>query len=243
VSVVPVDLAKENLVDVLMQMIRCQRLSDATSTIDAYEDSITMGSAFNSIVKRLYREHKDVTNMLVAGDMGLAYCRKKAALESHRDKAKELKKLGQVIAFNTAVNCWPGWGDADIVIEEAQITTGIEIAKQCLDLAQELALQHRERGGAHWLIGALELAASRFSVARVAFEEAERVFLADDATSPYALMARGYIALAGKADPEFHVEGTDALNKALDRLRLEGSQDAIFFADQIAKADRLLFEK
>jgi hypothetical protein len=234
--------AKEGLVDSLVQMIRNHRLSEVSSTIDAYEDPIMMGSGFIAVVKSLYREHKDVTSMIMAGDMGLTYCLKKAALESDGNKTRQLKKLGQVIAFNTAVNCWPGWGDAGIVIEEAHISAGIGLAAECLNLVEELALKPREHGGAHWLIGALELAAGRFGMARAAFQEAQRVYLTDEATSAYALMARGYIALAGKADPQCRLDGADTLSEAMDRLRSEGSKDAIFFADQIATANRLLFE-
>jgi hypothetical protein len=46
--------------------------------------------------------------MIDTGNLGLAYCLRKAALEFDKDKIRELKKLGQIIAFNTAVNCWPG---------------------------------------------------------------------------------------------------------------------------------------
>jgi len=239
VSIVLADLDGDELVDVLLRMIRSDRVSELTSTIDTYEDPITMGTTFGSVAKRLYREYQDVTHMLVAGDMGLAYCLRKAALESDKDTIRELKKLGHGIAFNTAVNCWPGWADTGIVIEDAHISAGIEIATTCLRLARELALTGREQGGAHWLIGALELAAGRFVLARVAFEQAEQVYRADEAALPYALMARGYMALARKADPQFRVEGRDTLHIALDRLRLEGSKDALFFADQIATAERL----
>lgn len=242
-SVVCADSGKENLADVLMRMIRSHCLSEVTSTIDTYEDPIAVGSAFQSAMKRLYREHQDVTNMLVAGEMGLVYCLKKAALETDQKKAWELRKLGQAIAFNTAVNCWPGWGDAGVAIDGAHLTAAIKIAAECLNLTQELALKPRAQGTAHWLIGALELAAGRFGTARAAFEQAERMFLADETASSQALMARGYIALARKADPLSRPEGANALNIALDQLRLEGSKDAIFFADQIDRADHLLLEK
>ena len=216
-----------------MDLISGGHLNEAASMADACEDPVAMGSAFHSAVKAFYRERKDVTNMLVAGEMGVAYCRRMAVPEPDAEqKTRELRKLARVIAFNTAVNCWPGWGDAGIVIEERHIRAGLELAAQCRELSQELALSPREQGGAHWLTGALELALGRLKIARAAFEEAERVYVAGELTA-YALMARGYIALTGK--------DAGALNGALNRLRLEGSKDAIFFADQIATADRLLF--
>ncbi len=235
------DLLKKNPDDVLIQMIRDSRLGDLTLAIDAHEDPAAMGSAFSSAVRRLYREYGEVSNMLVAGRAGVAYCLSKANGESDHHRARELKKLGKVIAFNTAVNCWPGWGDAGIVIEEAHISAGIEMATQCLNLVLELALTAREHGGAHWLIGALQLAAGRLDVARMEFEEAKQIYLRDESISSYALMADGYIALAAKADPQSGPDGADALSKVLDRLRLEGSKDAMFFAAQIVTADRTLF--
>jgi len=237
------DLRKEALVDSLIQMIRSRRVSDAISVIDSHEDPTAIGSALNSVVKKLYREYSDVTDMIVAGNIGLDYCLRKSAAESSEDKIRELKKLGKIIAFNTAANCWPGWGDPGIVIEEAHLRDGIKLATQSRDLVQELALEPREQGTAHWLVGALELAAGRFGAARVAFEQAEQISLTANATSSYAVMARGYIALALKADPQSRTEGMNMLSETLARLRTEGSKDAIFFADQLATADRVLLEK
>jgi hypothetical protein len=237
------NVGKEDLVDGLVQMIKGQRVGDAISVIDAQEDPTAVGSALNSVVRKLYRDYNDVTNMIVAGELGLAYCLRESALESDQDKIRELKKLGKVIAFNTAANCWPGWGDAGIRIEEAHIRAGMKIANEHRDLVQELALGPREQGGAHWLVGALELAAARFDAARVAFEQAELAFLTDDAMPAYALMARGYVALARKADPQSRAQGKDALRETLERLRAEGSKEALFFADQLATADCLLVEE
>jgi hypothetical protein len=82
-----------------------------------------------------------------------------------------------------------------------------------------------------------------FGAARVAFEQAEQVFLTANATPLYDLMACCYIALAQKADSQSRTEGMNMLSETLARLRAEGSKDAIFFADQLATADRVLLEK
>jgi hypothetical protein len=137
----------------------------------------------------------------------------------------------------------PGGGDPGIIIEEAHIRAGIKIASESRDLVQELALGPREQGTAHWLVGALELAVGLFSAARVAFEQAEQVFLTAEGTSSYTLMTRGYVALALKADPQSGAEGRDRLSETLGRLRAEGSKDAIFFADQLARADGVIFDQ
>jgi cytochrome c-type biogenesis protein CcmH/NrfG len=120
------------------------------------------------------------------------------------------------------------------------VSAGIKMANESRDLVEELALGPREQGTAQWLVGALELAVGRFDAARVAFEQAERAFLTDDAASTCALMAHGYVALACKADPQSRAEGKEALREALGRLRAQGSKEAIFFADQLSTADRVL---
>jgi hypothetical protein len=237
------DLTKEALVDRFIEAIRRRRVSDAISVIDSHEDAIAVGSALSSVVKKLYREYGDVTGMIAAGNLGLDYCRRKSAAESKEAKKRELKQLGRIIAFNTAANCWPGWGDPGIIIEAAHLRDGIKLATESQYLVQELALGPRQQGTAHWLIGALELAAGRFGVARVAFEKAEQAFLNAEAMSIEALMARGYIALARKADPQSRAEGMKMFSETLERLRTDGSKDAVFFADQLATADRLLLEK
>jgi hypothetical protein len=56
-------------------------------------------------------------------------------------------------------------------------------------------------------------------------------------------MARGYIALAQKPDPQCPKQGSDALDKVLEQLRAERSDDAIFFAHQLATAGRVLNEE
>ena len=134
------DLTKEALVDRFIEAIRRRRVSDAISVIDSHEDAIAVGSAVSSVVKKLYREYGDVTGMIAAGNVGLDYCRRKSAAESKEDKIRELKQLGRIIAFNTAANCWPGWGDPGIIIEEAHLRDGIKLATESQHLVQELAL-------------------------------------------------------------------------------------------------------
>ena len=235
----------EKLVEDLVAMMRGGRLSDAMAVVEAHADPRAMAAALGSAVKTMYRRHHDVTRMIVAGEIGLAYCLRQAARAADDDTARQLKQTGRAIAFNTAANCWPGWGDAGIVIERAHIAAGLQLAIESRALVQELGLAPRAQGTAHWLVGALELAAGRLDAAYAAFAQAEQVALAADATSSdalaaSALMARGYMALARKADPQSCAEGADRLGEIVGRLRAAGSKEALFFADQLATADRVL---
>ena len=238
-----VGLEKADLVAVLVQMSETCGIAEMISDIDAYEDPITMGSALSAAVQRIYRETKDVSRMVAVGKAGVAYCLRRAALGSDGGQTFELRRLGKPIAYNTAANCWPGWDDAGGVIEDAQIRDGIELTARCRELVHELSLTPREAGGADWLVGALQLAVHEYKAAQEAFEQAERAFASDDDLLPYALMARGYVALAQKSDPQGRKQGSDALDKVLEQLRAEGSDDGMFFANQIATADRVFNEE
>lgn len=117
-------IRNEALVDRLTQMIRSQRIGDAVSVIDAYEDPAAVGLALNSVVKKLYREYKDVTNMIVAGNMGLGYCLRKSALESNQYKIRELKRLSEALEHLRAL------GSKDAVFFADQLVTADRVLLQ-----------------------------------------------------------------------------------------------------------------
>lgn len=234
----PDNRVSEDLADKLVQLLRQGRGSELPSIVAAQPDPAATAAAFNATVKRLYRQHHDVVSMIIAGTLGLAYCHDQAARMP--DKAMELKMLGKAISFNTAANCWPGWGDAGIVITEAAISRGLQLALASRDLVRELALGPRDRGTADWLVGALELAAGRPDAAGEAFARAEAAFAAADPAAPNVLLAQGYAALARKAQPQSRAQGAALLDDIVNRLRLAGSKEAVFFADQLVTAATLL---
>jgi hypothetical protein len=113
------------------------------------------------------------------------------------------------------------------------------LAGICRDLVHELRLGHMEAGNAHWLVGALKLAAGRPVDALSEFQRAEQAF--EQAGHPaYGLMARGYVAPARKAQSRSAAAGARDLVEVLKQLRDEGSKDAVFFADQLVVADQIL---
>lgn len=230
------------LVETLVDLIRDQRLDEAFSIVDAVEDLTALRTALTGIVKSLYRDHHDVANMVVAGQAGVAYCLRRATDAPDEATARELKRLGKAIAYNSAANCWPGWGDPGITVEAAHVSAGLALAVESRDLVLALDLGPVELGTADWLVGALEFAAGRADAARQAFEQAERLFAEADRTRQ-ALMARGYAGLARKVDPQLHAEGERMLGEAVTQLKADGSKEALFFVDQLATAERLLISR
>jgi hypothetical protein len=201
-----------------------------------------MGAArIAALAKQLYRD-KNVSAMIAVGEAGMRFCLDAARRATDPAVALALKTRARGLAYNIAANCWPGWGDDGIVIEAAHLRSGLALARLSRDLVQELGLGERATGTAHWLIGALHLAAGRSGDALSDFQRAEEAYRADDDRS-YRLMALGYAALARKAAPSSHAAGVQDLAEALRQLREHGSTAAIFFADQIDTADWVLSQR
>jgi hypothetical protein len=103
-----------------------------------------------------------------------------------------------------------------------------------------LGLGHEAIGKAHWLVGALMLADRQFVDAIGEFQQAENAFQASGDAS-CVLLVRGYAAMARRFDSAPGPAADRALADTLDALRQDGSKQAIFFANQIVTAERVLF--
>jgi hypothetical protein len=214
-------------------------VEQAISVITSGRDPLEAGAAFAALGKVLYRDRKDVTRMIAIGEAGVTFCLQEARSAADAATATKLKTRAKNIAYNTAANCWPGWGDDGIRIDDSHLLSGLRLAGICRDLVDELQLGQRALGGADWLSGALKLAAGHPGEALSDFEQARRAFECGGEAA-YELMARGYIALARKADPATAPVGAHEFPAALQALRNEGSKDAIFFAEQLVVAERTL---
>jgi hypothetical protein len=216
-----------------------QGIKQAVLVITSCGDPLEAGAALAALGKVLYRDRKDVTAMIAIGEAGITFCLQQAGSAVDAATAATLKKRARGIAYNTAANCWPGWGDDGIHIDEGHLQSGLALAETCRDLVDELQLGQEALGKANWLIGALKLAADRTDEALEDFERARRACeAAGDATGE--LMARGYIALARKADPISAAVGAREFATALQELRKDGSKASRFFAEQLVVAERIL---
>ncbi len=222
----------------LLAFIQDGKVSEAISIVEAIPNPMDASVAFIELAKQAYRELQDVSSMVEIGNAGTQFALKASSAGSSED-AEGLRKQARILAYNTAANCWPGWGDAGIDIKPDDVEAGLKLAVLCRDLAVELNLGHKQRGGAHWLIGALDLARGQYAEALAEFERAKEEFRAG-ADSDYVLMAAGYSALALKAQPESRLAGGHELERILLLLRVRGSKDGLFFANQLVTADRIL---
>ena len=222
--------------DFLLALVQAGKVAEAISIIEAIPNSIEVSAAFNELSKRTYCELKDVSSMVALANAGTQFALLRSATSDNSDDAEKLRTSAKILAFNTAANCWPGWGDAGIDINKDHLRAGLKLAVLSRDLVLELNLGHKQRGTAHWLIGALELAMGQCSEALAAFQHAKGEVPKLVAIRILVLMAEGYAALALKAQPESRLAGDHELARILLLLDNRGTKDAKFFANQLITA-------
>ena len=225
--------------DSLHALIQTGKAIEAISIIEAIPNPIEASAAFAELSRRTYRELQDVSSMVALGNAGTQFALRQASTSENSKDAEKLRTQAKTLAFNTAANCWPGWGDAGIDIHEDHLQAGLKLAVLSRDLVVELNLGHKQRGGAHWLLGALHLALGHHSEAVGEFQRAKDEFQAAG-DSDGALMAEGYEALVLKAQPASRMAGGHEQARILVLLGNQGSKEAKFFANQLVTAERVL---
>jgi hypothetical protein len=223
----------------LLSLVQTGKVAEAISIVETIPNPMEASVAFIELSRQTYRELHDVSSMVALANAGTQFALLKAASSQEPADAGQLRKYARTLAYNTAANCWPGWGDAGIDIKEDHLEAGLKLALLCRDLVVELNLGHKARGGAHWLLGALHLAMGQCAGALDEFQLAKSEFQAG-VEPDYVLMAEGYTALALKAQPESRIAGDHELARILRLLGDRGSKDAQFFANQLITADRML---
>jgi len=215
-------------------------LAAMRSVIEADADAAEVAQRYANLAQALYRERKNVTQMLAVAKAGIAYCLSAAERAGATDPvaAATLKTKAKAIAYNAAANSWPGWGDEGIVIAPSHIADASDLAQRSLELVEDLKLGHRQVGTSQWLVGALHLAAGRSDDAIVALTRARDAYGAGGERAS-ELLALGYLALAcSRQDtPERH---RAELEEICLQLQQDGSPQAMAFVKQLRTADRLL---
>ena len=211
-------------------------LAAMRSVIEADADAAEVAQRYANLAQALYRERKNVTQMLAVAKAGIAYCLSAAERAGATDPvaAATLKTKAKAIAYNAAANSWPGWGDD----APSHIADASDLAQRSLELVEDLKLGHRQVGTSQWLVGALHLAAGRSDDAIVALTRARDAYGAGGERAS-ELLALGYLALAcSRQDtPERH---RAELEEICLQLQQDGSPQAMAFVKQLRTADRLL---
>ena len=225
--------SKQALVEAL-RLADSNELTAMRSVLEAGADPTDIAQRYADVAQALYRERKNVTQMLAVAKAGIAYCLSAAA----EDPAAAAALKTKAIAYNAAANSWPGWGDEEIVIEPSHIEEASDLAARSLELVEDLNLGHRQLGTSQWLVGALHLASGRSDDAIATLSRARDAYAAGGERVP-ELLALGYLALARgrQGTPERH---RNELEEICQQLQKDGSPQAIAFVNQLRTADRLL---
>jgi hypothetical protein len=232
-------VSKQTLSEALGHAER-NNLAAMRSVLEADADAAEIAQRYADMAQALYRERKNVTQMLAVAKAGIAYCLSAAERAAAKDPAAAatLKTKAKVIAYNAAANSWPGWGDEGIVIEPLHIEEASGLAARSLELVEDLKLGHRQLGTSQWLVGALHLAAGRSDDAIAALTRAHDAYAAGGERVS-ALLALGYLALARSRQGTSERYRTE-LEDICQQLQKDGSPQAMAFVNQLRTADRLL---
>src|SRR5215467_14259029 len=205
----------------LLALVESGNLPVAISSVKANPDPVEASATFIELARQTYRQLKDVSSMVAIADAGTQFALSQGGPSVDVGK---LRRNAKVLAFNTAANCWPGWGDEGVEIRTEHLEAGLKLATLFRDLTEELDLGHKERGTAHWLIGALHLAMGEFAESIAALQRAKDEYRAGG-NSDQLLMAEGYAALALKAQPASRSAGALELDRILRQLGNQNSKE------------------
>ncbi len=231
--------SKQTLSEAL-RLADTNELTAMRSVLEADADTAEVAQRYADVAQALYRERKNVTQMLAVAKAGVAYCLSAAERVAATDPAAAatLKTKAKAIAYNAAANSWPGWGDEGIVIAPSHIEEASGLAARSLELVEDLKLGYRQLGTSQWLVGALHLAAGRSDDAIAALSRARDAYAAGGERVS-ELLVLGYLALARsrQGTPERH---RNELEEICQQLQKDGSPQAIAFVNQLRTADRRL---
>jgi hypothetical protein len=219
-------------------------LTEAIRGLEAEEEASQVGANYGQLIKILYGQRRDVTNMAAMGNAAVRYLLTRSKLAAERDEAAaaKLKTAARKLSYNVAANCWPGWGDEGVAIEPSHIEDGLKLAILSLRLVEELKPGVSQLGSAHWLVGALQLVAGKIDACLLSFGQAREAFasIGDKAAT---LLTEGYFAIAIGRAPHLLDDRAKKLDEVIGQLVADGSKQANAFANQLRTAAPILDER
>jgi hypothetical protein len=198
-----------------------------------------VAGAYNELVKRLYWQQRNISQVVAMGRAGIQYCSDKAeeaAAAGDMEQAFALRSAAKQLAYNLASYTWPGWDEPDLELEAMQVAAGLDAARQNLRLALELDKGDLPLARAYWMLGAHLLAITAYAGAEANFRRAELYANRADAPAE-SMLAHAFASLAyWMLNPESEGHRL-TYEKARDRLAV--LQEAAAFQAQVEGARRV----
>ena len=239
-----VTLQAESLPSQIQRAIQSGNSYGAAEIMARLGEPKAVARGYAEVTRDLYRTRRDLPSFILVSRQGIEYLLVKATEVEKADPAlaEELRSAGKAMAYNLAVNTWPGWNETGIRITPADIEAGMEAARLNLRLAIELKRGADPMFNAHWIIGALELARGRHAEAIASYDEARRI-ATDSNLRAYALLARGSIAIAKISGKLNVAEGERELVQVKASLTSENLREGKFFSDQLETSYQVFVKK
>jgi hypothetical protein len=194
-----------------------------------------VAKSYSQLVQDLYQRAKDVPLMLMIGRAGVQYALLEARRHDSSDPAlaRQLRASAKAMSYNLSANCWPAWEEPGIAITAGELEHGHDLARLNLHLAHELQVSADKVAAAYWLLGAHQLAAKETAAAIDSFSQAAQLY-EQAAQNDSQQMAKGYVGIARMQHGETRADGERQLDSAIASLVASGSDDAKFYAQQLA---------
>jgi tetratricopeptide (TPR) repeat protein len=221
--------------DVKAALVKAAALEaeDAVTYLNGLDDAVLATRVYPHLVRHLYWKKKDIDGVVTIARGGMGFCVDRAEKAEPAERTR-LMGVAKTLAYDLGSFTWPGWGVEGMEILPEHLEAGRRAARFNLKLAHELEKGPDKLSYAHWLLGAQLLAAGEYPRALESFEQAKKK--AQEAKdSAGATMCEGYAGMTLVLEGRRRAEGRKQLDAAVKALRENGSDDAVFYADQLGE--------
>jgi hypothetical protein len=163
--------------------------------MDGKQDSLSdLVTSAQQRVKELRKsESGDLAALLAAAEAAADAIERRVG-EGSTDLEREALIAVKRFTYNAAADCWPGWSETAAAPDPQILAAGLKLAQRSHGLVVKLGLGPIQEGTGTWLVGAFELALSRYEAAREAFAHARESYIAAKAPG-LVLLTEGYLAI------------------------------------------------
>lgn len=155
-----------------IKILEDQGHAAAIHHLQAQKDPLAVTTTLNDLARHAYWQLHDLDAAVVLAQSGIEYGSEQAKA-AKPEIAREINLLLRAITYNLASYTWPGWNEDWIEEIPADfLHLGMDAAKSCLALTQELEESELRYSRAAWMLAAHQLAAGQYEEAQANFSKA-----------------------------------------------------------------------
>lgn len=229
------DSVRVKIFEKVRTFIDDQNFFGAVSYIQTQGKPEEVAKTYERLVLDFYWQAKSIPDVVSIARAGLQYCLTEAVQckQSDPEGATELKQSAKRISYNLASFTWPGWDEKGCVITHQDILIGLDAARLNLRLVNELKDGDEAMSVAYWGLGAQLIATQQYDQALESFDMAKK-YARSAGSKLDELLADGYIGVTMIISGD--EKGHEKLGEAINKLKEDGSEDALFFIEQFNTA-------